>query len=203
VIGDTIVWYARNGVIHFIPNIDESRLEKIKQGRIKNDLTDNYEITQVNLPTENARIAFGGTVDARWQYEFCWKNDCGSRRKYVHELYNYRSGDQYTLYLRIKLEWYGNKSHDWKPAGEYRYTNWNFSYTAGLYGGRDTRNYGYFYGSQSGSDWRNQDRPVFIASDYLAYSSSTYWDIDVQGSIYQEIQDDPNHGWSSIGYPLW
>src|SRR5690606_29867541 len=140
-IGDTIVWYSPTGIKHYIPNSDNHALSEIKQGQRKSEITQTYAITRI--PTESnrmngsGRFGFNGEIDARWQHEFCYQNRyivvlgqeiCTARRKYVNELYNFVDGSWHTLYLRIKLEWYGNHSHQWQVAGENRIISYNFSY---------------------------------------------------------------------------
>ncbi|AYB31929.1 hypothetical protein [Chryseolinea soli] len=50
-VGDTIVWYATDGIKHFVPNADENQLAKIKSGEIQSAITDTYSISRLT-PTE-------------------------------------------------------------------------------------------------------------------------------------------------------
>lgn len=221
-INDTIVWYNK-GIKHFIPNQDESLLEKIKKNPELSTIKGEYFFsTFEERDTENARttISLNG-LDARHQREFSYY---GNRRKYVHELYTYTEtvgvSSGYTfhteLHLKIKLEWYGSSSRKWRPAGESRQMNYSINYSIRVvnintgYTFISIPNSGYFTGNLANNVTRSSDVDLLIGSAigttiYPDYFGHPTWDVEISGSIYHKIVDDPSssNAWTNSGYPLW
>lgn len=211
VVGDTIVWYAPNEVKHFVPNLDEALLSKIKEGSVESKLTKPYQLKRAadhdGKSNTQGRFTWvnpgDGNTESRWQHEFCYHNDCGSRRKYVNELWMTVDDNYYSLYIVPKMEWYGNRSHRWnRNAGEYRYVHVDIVCTVQLEGGSRGIS-GATYVPISTTSTRNTNWNIPIAQDFLVYSYYAYWDIDIRGHIYQEIVDDGYSGWNCAGNPLW
>ncbi|MBL0740987.1 hypothetical protein [Chryseolinea lacunae] len=208
IFGDTIVWYSATGTKHYIPKLNEELLTKIKTGAVESKLKGTFTIKTASIlnKKENPEGRFiwvtPGDKDheARWQHEFCYHNDCGSRRKYIHELYMVVDDWYYTLYLVAKLEWRGRRG--WYGAGEDRYIIMNLACTVQLTAG-DKGIYGATYVPIHVNTVYHDNLNIFIAQDFLTYSNYAYWDIDIRGEILQEIVDDPNSRWDNVSYPLW
>ncbi|GAB3995627.1 hypothetical protein GCM10028807_36280 [Spirosoma daeguense] len=137
VVGKTISWF-NNGYVHYVENLDEALLEKIKSDP-KSDTNKSPVTTKVYPTTSDQKMTLGTIphqgLDARYQHE--WAPNCASGlwRKTVYDLVSViiKTGPNgpydYFLYIRLKLEWYG--SGGWQQnAGEYRDININISGTA-------------------------------------------------------------------------
>jgi hypothetical protein len=209
-IGDTIVWYATDGIKHFVPNGDETQLAKIKSGAIESKITGSYSIGRLT-PTEakgdKSQALYvwsnptNGAKGPNHQHEFCKFNNCTNRRKFVTELWNTTDYNHYTLYLVAKMEWKG--SGDWQPSGELRNIIYNFDYTVSLSDGTYYLAYGPKSGNAQYSTQYNDNLNIFVSDDYACCFSSRSWTINISGQLYQEIVDDPANGWNDYGNPMF
>ncbi|GAB3995604.1 hypothetical protein GCM10028807_36200 [Spirosoma daeguense] len=134
IIGKTIVWF-NDGYVHYIDNQDENLLQQIKSNPAlsKNKSAVITKVIPVSEDVKSTMGTIGGTSLYAW-YQKMWSLNCsnGLERKTVYELVSTTiQGGQgntfdYTLYIRIKLEWRG--SSGWRPnAGETRQVYVNIS----------------------------------------------------------------------------
>lgn len=208
IIGDTIVWYAPNGTKHFVPNLDEHELAKIRAGSLVSEITGTYSVNRVLAQAENSG---GRTNTYIWTapgangpaqsiiHPFTYLNS-PSQYKYVNELWNTIDGNTYTLFVVVKLEWKGTK---WRVASEPRYASVSLTGSVQLYAGGDGQ-FGSTYISKN-LTYNNLSGPWWIAlkADNLVYSSGTYWTITLSGNIYQIVIADVNSAWTCQGNPIW
>jgi len=210
VIGDTIVWFTAAGVKHYIPNLNEQELSRLKSGGT-GKLSDTWEVSKIKMILPNAskyknlRSPIYGTV-ATYQKIFYYRDDGGSKRKYVNELYTYWSGDYTELWLRIKLEWWGNSSNDWHPAGDWRDIAYDLNYECYLlwgstyYGGTPYT----FNGTLSNYVSTNTDIQIKLGSDNYFGTGNKDWIVTISGDIFQGMWNDyPYNFWDVAGNPLW
>lgn len=211
-IGDEIIWY-HNGAKYFIPSGKANEIESLK--RTPEAIEKSLPVASAKL---NARTTLGiDALDARHQREF-WQvsSQWGEGwRKFVHEIDTYRdpyyqpfpgiTGFNAYVYLRIKMEWKG--CCDWNPAGETRDVQINISGSATIQG--TTSPYGsYTTGptfNHNISTTTSQNYEVLLAKYVgLGTVDSGSWQVDVNGSIYQYVQQDsPANAWTNSGIPLW
>lgn len=161
-----------------------------------------------NKETGDARLYLGpNSLDARNQREFnqVEYGPCGTapgplagRRKYVHELVDETIISSVTtykyLYLRIKLEFRGSRR--WKPAGEQREIRIDVNGTLKL-GPIDFGSYAIF-------DVVNCSRDrTYLIKAVLGVPPGRFWNITMNGSIYQKVIGDvPTNAWNNKG-TLW
>lgn len=139
-IGNTIVWF-NNGYTHYIANLDEELLQKIKANpALSIDKKEVISKVVKSNSTEGLRIQgvingqTGDARDARYQHEWLINNTSGDRRKTIYEIYSitvqvgptsqgYQS--DYTFYLNVKFEWWWPR-RGWQPnASESHYVTLN------------------------------------------------------------------------------
>jgi hypothetical protein len=223
-LGNDIIWF-NNGNFYTLPK-GESNVEAFKcnpDTSMKVGLINIKPVIERN--DKGAIIWNNNTLDSRNQLEF-WQSSyqsCGEAliigggwRKYVHEVYGESfiilSGVGYHIYsslwLKIKLEWKGNRG-GWKVAGEQRnikltdlhgtaWWGWPQTYVADLdieYADSCFTNYGSFRGEKlvwltglGGEEYEGQ---------------ADYWDLTLTGTIYQHvIGDDMSQAWWN-GPSLW
>jgi len=136
--GGDIIWYNR-GKLYRFDKKDEPNLTVLKSkpeqcqeiGRIETAVLGNVEDRTIILPTD-------GGEDARNQHQFIQQSyqpcngelmELRGTRKFVHQVHSARIvikdengnkiGDEYKLFLKLKLE-YKNSKGKWLPAGEQR-----------------------------------------------------------------------------------
>jgi len=213
-LGDTIVWYTGAGMKYFIPELNETELQRIKDGGksiLAPAMVTFKTIERKHTSNKAAHMIFSGPPDARYQYEFLYLNQSGSARKYVDEIAQTWDNDYSVLFFRVKLEWYSNSYHQWTSnAGEMRFIQLNVNYNCFLVGGSpgspgcSSCGYLTFQGTFNNSYTQNHDVVLTIGSDYLSNGTQQQWDVDISGSIYQYITtDNPYHEYNPSGYPLW
>jgi hypothetical protein len=240
-IGDDIVWYHR-GARHHVPSDDPALLQAIQLDPTKSLRQGTYSLTPIEVPREvdaapgprllTTELNVLGALDARYQDEFDYLGSSGARRKHVYELFVFTDGalnfyDPFfgpcyryhsTLYLRIKLEWYGSRSHRWKPAGEERLIEYDIQTTSNI---TNIHLPPFLVTSQSspeviqhltGSETRTSDLYVPIHDvDAMQFTvtgqGNPRFKVGVTGSLYQHITDDlQSNEWSVVGTtsdPLW
>ena len=214
-IGDTLVWYARNGKKHFILNKDESELNRIRLDPSQSKLMASYTARPIKNSSKSGiqNRAPVHDLDARYQHEWNWRGDSNWRRKFVNELYVWWDASHYhsQIFIRIKDERWasiGWFQYDWRPTQDTRIIAYNLTASATLLGGHI-----YYYGggptewTYSGSNYMqtNSDYQIFIAQDnYIYQQYNDDWSIEVSGNIYQWLPNDyPYNAWEINGFPLW
>jgi hypothetical protein len=226
-IGNNIVWYT-DGTKYYIPAAKFQNIKNLEDAKQLAELKRNYHFTPVGRTNDNARtsleVDFGKTSI---QKEFYYKGDTGSRRKWVDELYSlyetfsgyrntcnngYNYDTRITLYLLLKLEWYGNSSHTWKPAGETRDISGTINYTVNMSGIAAPCMPVFTTADASSSRTVN----VTVTSQLyvnlaqyrgiLDYSVTTYggrWNVAMSGSMYHFITNDiTSNKWTNT-YTIW
>lgn len=205
-IGNTIVWFDGK-IKHFIDK--KENLNKIK---LNPSLSKKFvEVKSIKIEkTPNYRVS-NPNYDARHQHEF-YPLPAGGLHKYVHELHSYLdtyyNGFNYqtmgVLELRVKLEWYGSSSHQWKDSGESRQISVNISGNVQLWGNGNllgTEPFSVYY-----SDTRNNN---FLAYGFYNFGATNPYTISISpelsGNISQTMWSNSGNYWynANSGNPLW
>lgn len=182
-----------------IDNIDKFR-DKIEVGvySLKPAVLGDYGNARINLNL--------GAKDGRHQYEFNQVSPVAGKRKYVHEIYAYSQTIPTTgvtrtdLHLVIKLEYEGTRAFggkEWRIAGNDRTVTYNITWDGNENGNA-------FSGSASNSFNTTVAPTILFRTFYTSSWSANYVEIEVGGSISQQIVGDIiANKWTNSGSPLW
>lgn len=224
-VGNDIAWYNK-GQVHFISNLDETQLAKVKE----NPLLSEHKgtVTTKKVDDESAMTTMGSISaqsgdqrDARYQHEWLMNGTSNDRRKTVYEIYVVTSQvgpsnspyygayeSHYDFYMKVKFEWYWR---GWNPnANEWHVVQLNFSGSS-----QPNCNGGPTYFSYNENVYTHGDVEKTLASGSL-YStggcSAGILNYSINGYISSDVYDRNNtsvrqtaSGYSTgVGnYPLW